>query len=66
MIKVEPGKKADLNDPKTKERLTQAVAMKRAKNPQEYMQTLWSNAEFRSEDPRDKESIQKMLSGGRK
>ena len=66
MIKVEPGKKADLNDPKTKDRLTQAVAMKRAKNPQEYMQTLWSNAEFHSEDPHDKDSIQKMLSGGRK
>ncbi len=66
MIKIEPGKKADLNDPKTKERLTQQVAAKRAQNTQEYLLKLWGDTDFRSEDPRDKDTLQKMLSNGRK
>lgn len=61
MVKVVPGHKADLNDPKTHELIRMVVAQKRATNPKEYMLKLWEAADFRSEDPNDKKYIDSMF-----
>ena len=61
MVKVVPGHKADLNDPKTHELIRMVVAQKRAVNAKEYMLKLWEAADFRSEDPNDKKYIDGMM-----
>jgi len=61
MVKLEPGKKANLKDPKTHEKLRQAVAIKRSLPLQQYLMKLWGNTEFTSEDPNDKKYIERML-----
>ena len=55
------GKKADLNDPKTKERLKQYVAAKRAKPFEEIMNGIWTKADFQSDNPEDKNYIASLL-----
>lgn len=61
MLEVIPGKKADLNDPKTKEKLRMQVAARRWKPWQEYLSKLWADATFTSEDPNDKKHIEMVL-----
>lgn len=61
MVEVIPGKKADLNDPKTKEKLKMQVASRRWQPWQEYLSDLWANAAFTSEDPNDKKNIEMVL-----
>lgn len=58
MLDTEPGKKADLNDPKTKERITWQVAMRQAKPWQEYLATLWADTNFWSDNPDDKRVVE--------
>lgn len=59
MIEITPGHKADLNDPKTKEKITTQVALRSAKPWQEYLSKLWADANFQSEDPSDKKMIER-------
>ena len=61
LIDKAPGKKADLSDPKTKESLTLAVALQRAKPWQEYLSTLWANTKFECEDSNDKRYVELSL-----
>ena len=56
-----PGKKADLNDPKTKEKLQIAIASRRWSPWQEKLVKLWDEASFTSEDPNDKRNIEMVL-----
>ncbi len=61
MLEIVPGKKADLNDPKIKEKITTAIALRRSKPWQEYLSTLWANTKFESEDPADKRLVENLL-----
>jgi hypothetical protein len=61
MIDKTPGKKADLNDPKTKEALTLAVASQRSKPWQEYLASLWANTKFECEDANDRRIVEFSL-----
>jgi hypothetical protein len=53
MIEVIPGKKADLNDPKTKEKLRLQIAIRRAKPWQEIFSQLWADYKVKTENPQD-------------
>lgn len=61
MIEIIPGKKADLNDPKTQEKLRLAIAGRSAKPLNELLSKLWSEAKIESEDPKDKQTIENLL-----
>ncbi len=61
MIGIEPGKKADLNDPKTLNRIKTNVAMRRTRPPSEMLANLWANAKFESADPGDKPQIERLF-----
>lgn len=56
-----PGKKADVNDAKTKEKLQISVASRRWSPWQETLVKLWDGAAFTSEDPNDKRQIEMVL-----
>lgn len=56
-----PGKKADLNDPRTKEKIKSVLAQQRGKPWQEILSGLWANADFWSEDPSDKKIVEMQL-----
>lgn len=58
MLEVIPGKKADLNDPKTKEKVRIQVAARRAKPWQEYFSTLWANSKVTTENPQDLKNME--------
>ena len=58
---VEPGKKADLNDPKLKKRIRNQLAAARSKPWKEYFNTLWTDMKFESEEPTDKKFIESIL-----
>ena len=58
---LEPGKKADLNDPKTKKKIHDALAEKRAAPWKEYLNKLWADMKFESEEPNDKKYIESLL-----
>lgn len=58
MLEVTPGKKADLNDPKTKEKVRIQVAARRAKPWQEYFSTLWANSKVTTENPQDLKNME--------
>ena len=66
MIKIEPGKKADLKDKKIHEKLRQAVALQRSLPVQEYMMKLWAKTTFNSEDPNDRKYIELKLAPNHK
>jgi len=68
LLKIVPGKKADLNDKKTHEKLKLAVALKRAPNKQQFLVTLWDNAKdsFQSEEKNDRQYIERILTPDRK
>ena len=61
MLEVIPGHKADLNDPKTKEALHNALAAKRAKPFEEILSGIWARTDFQSDNPEDKKQIEAML-----
>jgi hypothetical protein len=61
MLEVTPGKKADLNDAKTKEKLRISVAARRWKPWQEKLSELWANATFTSENQEDKKNIEMVM-----
>ena len=56
MLSMAPGHKADLNDPKTKEKIRIALAKKRANWP-ELFGPLFDRATFESENPGDREVV---------
>lgn len=58
---IVPGKKADLNDPKTKEKITTYLALQRGKPWQEKLQKLYFSADIWTDDPQDKRIIQAVL-----
>lgn len=61
LIQITPGHKADLNDPKVKEKISTNVAMQRAVPVSEMLSKLWADANFTSEDPNDKRMIERVL-----
>lgn len=61
MIRVAPGKAADVNEPKTKEKLRMAAALRRGVPWQQKLTALWNNADFWSEDPSDKTAVEMMF-----
>jgi hypothetical protein len=61
LIQIEPGKKADLNDPKTKEKIRMNVAGRRAKPLQELLSSLWANAKMDYEDQNDRRNIERIM-----
>lgn len=58
---LELGKKADLNDPKTKKRVRNVLASQRAVPWKEYLNKLWADMKFESEEPNDKKYIESIL-----
>ncbi len=67
LMDIQPGKKADLNDKKTHEKLRETVAAKRAKPSAEYLNKLWGSGEgFKSEDQNDKPMIEHFLGKDKK
>jgi hypothetical protein len=61
LIQIVPGKKADLNDPKTKEKIRMNVALRRARPQQEILSSLWANAKMEFEDQNDRRNIERVL-----
>ena len=61
LTKIEPGKKADLKDKKTKERIQLQVAAQRAKPWQEHLSKLWSSSKIDTENPQDKKYIETIF-----
>ncbi len=61
VLKFIPGHKADLNDPKTKERISLAVAARSAKPWQEYLAKLWADTKFECEDPNDRKIVEALF-----
>lgn len=53
MLEIIPGKKADLNDPKTKEKLRLQIALRRAAPWQEYFAALWAKSKITAENQQD-------------
>lgn len=65
MKEIIPGKSADINDPKVREKLRIAAALRRSKPWQEYLVRLWSAATFESVEPSDRAYIEQVLSPDR-
>jgi hypothetical protein len=61
MLDITPGKKADLNDPKTLNRIKMNVALRRTRPASEMLANLWSTAKFESADQGDKAQIERMF-----
>ncbi len=61
LLDIVPGKKADMNDKKTHERVRMSVAASRAANLQEFLSDLWANCKFESEEPNDKTNIEMQM-----
>ena len=61
VLDVVPGHKADLNDPKTKEKIRQQVAVRSAKPWEETLRGLFSKMDFQSEKPEDKKNVENIL-----
>jgi len=61
MAEVIPGKVADQNDPKTKEKLRLGAAARRAKPWQEILARLWNSCDFWSEIPEDRNAIEAVF-----
>ena len=61
MLEIVPGKKADLNDLKTKENIHNVLAAKRAKPFEEILSGIWARTTFDSDNPEDKKQIEAML-----
>ncbi len=61
MLDIFPGKKADLNDPKTLNRIKMNVAMRRTRPPAEMLANLWANAKFEGTDPGDRPQIERLF-----
>jgi len=61
MLDIAPGKKADLNDPKTLNRIKMNVALRRTRPASEMLAQYWANAQFTSDEPGDKAQIERMF-----
>ncbi len=61
MLDITPGKKADLNDNKTLNRIKMNVALRRTRPASEMLANLWSTARFESADQGDKAQIEHMF-----
>lgn len=61
MLDVIPGKKADLNDPKTLNRIKMNVALRRTRPASEMLANLWAQSTFTSADPTDRAQIEHMF-----
>ncbi len=61
MDHIESGKKADLNDPKVKKRIRNQLAATRSVPWKEYLNKLWTDMKFESEEPTDKKFIESIL-----
>jgi hypothetical protein len=61
MLDVMPGKRADLNDNKTLNRIKMNVALRRTRPASEMLASLWSVAKFESADQGDKAQIERMF-----
>ena len=59
--KIDPGSKANLADPKTKKQIREQVAQTQSKPWKEFLNTLWTDMKFESEDPNDKKYIESIL-----
>ena len=60
LLDIVPGKKADLNDPKTLFRIKVTVALRRT-SANELIGSLWDKAKFESKDPTEKVQIERLL-----
>jgi hypothetical protein len=65
LIDIVPGKKADLNDPKTLKKIKTNVGLRHAKPQEELIAELWAKTRFESEDPSDRASIEQYMLPGR-
>lgn len=61
MLDITPGKKADLNDPKTLNRIKMNVALRRTRPASEMLAQLWAQSSFVSADPTDRAQIERMF-----
>ncbi|MCW3055134.1 MAG: hypothetical protein JWN14_4304 [Chthonomonadales bacterium] len=61
LLDIVPGKKADLNDPKTLNRIKMNVALRRTRPASEMLAQLWAKAHFTSDEPGDKAQIEHMF-----
>jgi hypothetical protein len=61
LLDITPGKKADLNDPKTLNRIKMNVALRRTRPASEMLASLWAKARFESADQGDKAQIERMF-----
>ncbi len=61
MMSIQPGHKADLNDPKLKDKIRIAVAKKRSKPWTEFFAPIFDHATFESENAGDREVIERIL-----
>lgn len=61
MLDITPGKKADLNDNKTLNRIKMNVALRRTRPASEMLAALWAASNFQSADPTDKAQIERMF-----
>ena len=58
---IAPGHRADLNDPKTLNKLKLNVALRRARPLPELLSTLWAKAKLDFEDPSDKVRVERLF-----
>lgn len=65
MKDIVPGSKANLSDPKTKEKISTRLALQRGKPWQEVLSGIWANTKFEAEDPNDKRLVEAVLFPGR-
>ena len=61
MLDITPGKKADLNDPKTLNRIKMNVALRRTRPASEMLAGLWASSSFQSADQGDRAQIERMF-----
>lgn len=61
MLDIAPGKRADLNDNKTLNRIKMNVALRRTRPASELLSSLWAVAKFQSADQGDKAQIERMF-----
>lgn len=61
MLDISPGKKADLNDPKTLNRIKMNVALRRTRPASEMLANLWAKSKFEGAEQGDKAQIEHMF-----
>ena len=61
MLDIAPGKKANLNDTKTLNRIKMNVALRRTRPASEMLSALWANSQFDSADQGDRAQIEHLF-----